>query len=536
MSILEGYGFKIVARLGLAADIPVMVNGEIGWDTDKKVWRVGDDTSDPARVPTDKSLGDFDFTTAGTFKFNQIDMAVDGTVDGVDVSRLNAANGILVRKGNNLYNNISLVSGDQTLQITNNDGSLGNIDLRIHPSIMALIQNSGYLTRVYTDALLSGTGRQESPLTLRLATTALLGVSRFATNAEAGAGVLQTVALSPANLLNLQADSAVFIYLKGLFQTSLVVSTDPTLSGAGNPGSPLSVVQATASQRGAAALASQVEVNAGVNTNKMITPATLKGLGYGSATAIALAAALGITFPIDMSNLRIGAGPGVVGNPTNVGNSAPQMLLYATPGIVSLSPSSNEQRPINVATLNYYFPQYAVKTVWNDHDNLPGAAIVGPGCLATDPTRGFVYSDGVNWRSPLPPSAGAWKLVSQITMSALSVVSLGIVPKRRYVVLGGTLSGADSAFQVFVGGTWTTMYLTFIGGTPPAPSNVSWPPYCWGAFFTESTNFIYTHGQGFNGSHLAFPTGISMGNWNGNVRSTMNNLAIRVLEPWSETL
>jgi hypothetical protein len=161
MSILEGYGFKIVARLGLAADIPVMVNGEIGWDTDKKVWRVGDDTSDPARVPTDKSLGDFDFTTAGTFKFNQIDMAVDGTVDGVDVSRLNAANGILVRKGNNLYNNISLVSGDQTLQITNNDGSLGNIDLRIHPSIMALIQNSGYLTRVYTDALLSGTGRQE---------------------------------------------------------------------------------------------------------------------------------------------------------------------------------------------------------------------------------------------------------------------------------------------------------------------------------------------------------------------------------------
>lgn len=536
MSLLEGYGFKIIARLGLAQDVPVMVTGEIGWDTDKKVWRVGDDTSSPPRVPTDKSLGDFNFSTAGTFTFKQIDMVENGTVDGVDISRLNAANGILVRKGNNLYNNISLVSGDQTLQITNPDGSLGNIDLRIHPSIMALITNSGYLTRVYTDALLSGTGRQESPLTLRLATTTLLGVSRFATNAEAGAGTLQTVALSPVNLLNLQADSAVFIYLKGLFQTSLVVSTDATLSGAGNPGSPLSVVQATTSQRGAAALATQVEVNAGTVANKMITPATLKGLGFGSVTAIALAAALGITFPIDMSNLRVGAGPGVLGNPTSVGNVAPQMLAYATPSIVSVSPSSNEQRPINVATLNYYFPKFAVKTVWNAFDNLPGAAEVGPGCLATDPTRGFIYSDGVSWRNPLPNSAGLWKLVSQITMSSLSVVSLGINPKRRYVVLGGTTAGADSAFQVFVGGVWTTMYLSFIGGTPPAPSNVSWPSYAWGAFFTESTNFIYTHGQGFNGSHLAFPTGISMGSWNGNVRSTMNGLAIRVLEPWSETL
>lgn len=531
--LVEGYGFKVIVRFGLAANVPTLQQAEMGYDTDQKVLRVGDDTPTPPRIPTTKSLGNFDFTTSGAWKFSQIDMAENGTIDGVDISKLNAASGIMIRKANNDFGHVSVGSGDSSLQVTNGNGVNGNLDIRIHPSIMTLI-NGGFLQRVYTSAVMTGTGRQESPLDIRAASTTLTGVSRFATNAEAGAGSLTNVKLSPSNLLNLAPDSAVFLYLKGLFQTNLSLSHDSTLSGAGNPSSPLSVVQATTTQRGGAVIATQVDVNAGSDAQKYLTPATLKGLAQGSPTAVALAIALGIQFPINITDVRMGAGPGLLGNPTGIGNAVPQVLLYATHEIVTAGITGTEMRPINVQTLSYFFPYYAVKTVYAPTANLPAPALVGQGALAVDTQRGMVYSDGSQWLPVLGPSQGIWKTISQVTLNANSTVALGLQPKRRYIIHGGTLTAAVSAFQAFIGGVWTTINLTYAGTFPKeiTVSSELISPWAWGAFCTDGSSFIRLYPAIHSGHGLLLPIAIPVGAWNGNIRATINNLAIETLEPF----
>lgn len=135
--LLDGYVVHVVARYGLAANVPTLRMGEFGFDTDTKTLRVGDDTSAPTKVMTTKSTGSFDFSTVtqitlpgGTLVTN------DGKVDGVDISTLNQSNGLLVRTGSGTFNNTTMVSGDGTLLITNPTGVLaGGIDIRLNPNV-----------------------------------------------------------------------------------------------------------------------------------------------------------------------------------------------------------------------------------------------------------------------------------------------------------------------------------------------------------------------------------------------------------------
>lgn len=54
------YPFTVVARKGLASQVPTLQEGELGYDINTKSPRYGDGTSTPPRVLTDKSTGEFD--------------------------------------------------------------------------------------------------------------------------------------------------------------------------------------------------------------------------------------------------------------------------------------------------------------------------------------------------------------------------------------------------------------------------------------------------------------------------------------------
>jgi hypothetical protein len=135
--LLDGYLVHVVARYGLEANVPTLLTGEFGYDTDTKTLRVGDDTSSPSRLMTTKSTGSFDFSTVTQITLpGGTPVTSDGKVDGVDISSLNQSNGLLVRTGSGTFNNTTMVSGDNTILITNPTGVLaGGIDVRLNPNV-----------------------------------------------------------------------------------------------------------------------------------------------------------------------------------------------------------------------------------------------------------------------------------------------------------------------------------------------------------------------------------------------------------------
>lgn len=167
---------KIQFRRGNAAAAPNLDIGEPGYDIDAKVLRVGDGTTSPPRIPTTKSSGSFDFSTVTDFRIPRLilglgsttavsmyfnasdqatgfwspgagqigiasagttrfllnstgvtltgDLTVTGTVDGVDISKLNpvGVNGILVKTGANAFSPRSLLNGVGIAPFKNTDG------------------------------------------------------------------------------------------------------------------------------------------------------------------------------------------------------------------------------------------------------------------------------------------------------------------------------------------------------------------------------------------------------------------------------
>lgn len=443
-SLLDGYTFKVVARLGNATDIPALIPGEIGYDVDKRVLRVGDDTATPPRIPTDKSTGDFNFSTAGTFTFNVIQMAPNGTVDGVDISELNKTSGFLVRKGNNQYDARSFVNGDGSLQITNGDGVAGNTDIRIHPSIMELINGGGYLSAVTATAPLQGAGTALSPLSLRAATSELTGSTRYSTDAEFNAGVVNTAAVTPANLMELEPGSPVAIHLTSLFSTSLSLTVGAGLTGNGTVESPLVVTQATETERGGMEIAAQVELNNGVSDVAAVTPAKLKGLAAGSDTAVALAEALGIALPISNTNVKM-TGPGVLGRSDAVADQAVQVLAFSTTTTLEAGAPATNYNLVSEVTLGNYLPKGLVKP--KSHVNaagFPAANVVGAGAIGWNAESGQLqYSDG----SAYFPLGG-----SSVLNSVLVKVGSGNYTSSSNATLQLTLN--DAHFHTI---TWTNV-------------------------------------------------------------------------------
>lgn len=195
-NLLDGYAFHIICRLGTAANVPAMEMGEIGFDTDTRVFRIGNDTSIPEKVMTTNSNIAFDFSLVPDVKFKQISMSAGGKVDGVDLSTLNTAGaGLLSNDGNGAFTGVVLLSGDSSIVITNSAGQGGNPDIRVSPALLSSI-----LSSVQHTSSLSGTGTLLSPLDLSQATTTLRGGVMLATGTEASNGVNADKAVTPNSL------------------------------------------------------------------------------------------------------------------------------------------------------------------------------------------------------------------------------------------------------------------------------------------------------------------------------------------------
>lgn len=527
MNLLNGYSFRLVARLGLAADVPILYAGEIGWDIDMKVARIGDDTSTPPRIPSDKSLGEFDFSSSGAWKFSQIDMVPGGTIDGVDVSLLNEAPGLVVRKTNNVWGHVKVVSGDNSLQVTNADGVAGNIDVRINPDILALIGSGGYLTEVITSARFTGKGTASSPLEIKASTETQVGATRYATIEEVNAGQAVDAAVTPYGLMGLNIGSPITNHFKNLFQTSLTITTDTTLTGSGASGSPLSVVQATETQRGAAELSTQAEVNAGLSTTTVVTPATLKGLGLNSATAQALAIALGISLPLNISNLVM-TGPGLLGRTTGGADQPVQVVPYSTRAKVITGNTQNDQDVVNQATLKTFFPSGLVKIEPLITGDLPLAPTVGKGGIAYDSSVDMLKgSDGGYWRGmeAFMPTNYIWKTMSNTQYSGTGIITLTLLPTERLQIITTAPSGSLTLkVQANISGVWTT-----VTDNPQVNDNsVVWLAR------PDGVNAIVLY-NAIDGQEIGYPfPGLlflhSMGPWNLQLRGTASNVVYKVIK------
>lgn len=136
-SLINGLTFNIVARYGLSSDVPTLITGELGYDTDTKVGRIGDDTPEPPKVLTEKTVGEFAFKDLTSLTLCGLTFQ-DGKINGIDLSGLNTSNGLLTRKGSGKFGTSVLRSGDQSLTVTGGNGNGVNIDIRVN---MATLQS-----------------------------------------------------------------------------------------------------------------------------------------------------------------------------------------------------------------------------------------------------------------------------------------------------------------------------------------------------------------------------------------------------------
>ena len=205
---------RIVVRKGLEADVPALKEAELGYDTDTKVLRIGDDTADPSKILTTKSTGDFDFSTAGLVTLSSLAIAAGGTLAGIDTGSMVAGTGILTHSTTTgVFSQTEIVSTDDTLLVTAGDGLSGAIDIRLHPDVITNLTGVNYLQQVVSDSSLTGLGTSASTLKVAQATELSIGGAQIATQIEADSGVSDTTILTPKKLLDLGASSAVLTTL-----------------------------------------------------------------------------------------------------------------------------------------------------------------------------------------------------------------------------------------------------------------------------------------------------------------------------------
>lgn len=115
---------RIIVRMGNEADIPALIQAELGWDIDTRTLRVGNDSDNPYKVLTTGSTGVFDFRSA-TVIFGDITI-------GYLADLLEGPAGILIRTPTaGVFTSSKIVSSDGSVTVTNGDGQSGDIDISI---------------------------------------------------------------------------------------------------------------------------------------------------------------------------------------------------------------------------------------------------------------------------------------------------------------------------------------------------------------------------------------------------------------------
>lgn len=260
---------RVVARSGMSASVPALMIGEIGWDIDLKRFRVGDDTTSPPYVMTSKSLGIFEYNFITYVQYPEIRMLPKGTVDGVDISELNANNGLVTRRGPNLWAHRSIVTNDpQYVKITNGNGVSGNPTIDLSDEFKYDL--SQYLKTVAVDDItIHGNGRPESPLYAHTANNSERGVVRLATTQETINGVDPTIAITPfgLNARTATTERTGIVELATAQETIDGVSGDRAIT-------PAALQQKTATEQrlGITRIATYDEVKAGQEAFAYLTP------------------------------------------------------------------------------------------------------------------------------------------------------------------------------------------------------------------------------------------------------------------------
>lgn len=297
---------KVVVRQGVAAQIPRLIYGEVGWDTDYKRLRVGDDSISPTMIMTNKSTGPFQYNNIDYVQYPQIRMLENGTVDGVDISRLNAQNGILVRRGNNQWGHRLVENTDGYISIQNPAGTGGNIILNVSNTLLDLLND--YLREVAVDGItIHGNGRPENPLYAQQGDTVNKGAVRFATDIETYEGNIPNAAIAPSSLRYAATSSPPSMYANTSRSGFIRLSTQdetmwPNVHGDGygtnvavSPAVLYDVLisksrnfnwYATDIRSGVVELATWLETFDGVNTDNVITPDSLRRTAIGSPPAM----------------------------------------------------------------------------------------------------------------------------------------------------------------------------------------------------------------------------------------------------------
>lgn len=129
--------YRLIFRTGLSTKIKAFITGEGAWVRDTKTLLVGDDTATPPAIMTTKSTGKFDYSTVDEVKLpGGITFTRDasGKINGVDLSQLNAGDGLVVRAGKDKFANRAITSPDESILIENERGVAGDIKLRMNPN------------------------------------------------------------------------------------------------------------------------------------------------------------------------------------------------------------------------------------------------------------------------------------------------------------------------------------------------------------------------------------------------------------------
>jgi len=116
-SLLAGYKFHVLARYGLANQVPAAKLAEMLWDVDTKTFRVGDDTPNPPRIMSEKSTGVFNFNDIDYAQFANLLLKEGGTIDGIKPAELNKNQGFVYRNEPGEFNNVTVTSDTSSISV-----------------------------------------------------------------------------------------------------------------------------------------------------------------------------------------------------------------------------------------------------------------------------------------------------------------------------------------------------------------------------------------------------------------------------------
>jgi len=145
-SLLAGYKFHVLARYGLASQVPAAKVAEMLWDMDTKTFRVGDDTPNPPRIMSEKSTGIFNYSDIEYAMFSNLLLKEGGTIDGIKPADLNKNRGFVHRDNPGEFNNVDLGSNTNSIYVSPvmpNPELPGTyrVSLDLHPDLLNLISD-----------------------------------------------------------------------------------------------------------------------------------------------------------------------------------------------------------------------------------------------------------------------------------------------------------------------------------------------------------------------------------------------------------